>query len=83
MDMQQGSLKMVLQFLKTAGTTMSATDRLVVLQYDEMKVAETYEYDTKYDRLIGPHSQLQIVNARGLFGKWKTPVFADFDQMMT
>jgi hypothetical protein len=78
MDMQQGLLKMVLQFLKTA-----ATDRLVVLQYDEMKVAETYEYDTKHDRLIGPHSQLQIVNARGLFGKWKTPVFADFDQMMT
>jgi hypothetical protein len=53
--MQQGLLKMVLQFLKIAGTTMSATDRLVVLQYDEMKVAETYEYDTKHDRLIGPH----------------------------
>jgi hypothetical protein len=83
MDMQQGLLKTVLKFLKIAGTTMSATDRLVVLQYDEMKIAETYEYDTKHDRVIGPHSQLQIVNARGLFGKWKTPLFADFDQRMT
>ena len=35
------------------------------------------------DQVIGPHKYMQIVQARALFGKWKQPVFCDFDKPMT
>nr|XP_022910941.1 uncharacterized protein LOC111421979 [Onthophagus taurus] len=82
-DMRQGILHHMLLFLSVAGKGYSDQERLVVLSFDEMKVAEVYEYDRKYDQIIGPHSQMQVVNARALFGSWKQPIFAGFDTRMT
>lgn len=62
---------------------MVEDERLVVLSFDEMKVAEAHEYNVKYDQVIGLHSQMQVVNARGLFSQWKQPIYVDFDTCMT
>lgn len=62
---------------------MTTEEKLVVLQFDEMKMQEMHEFDVKHDRVIGPHSQMQVVNARGLFGKWKQPVYVGFDTKIT
>ncbi|KAJ8978842.1 hypothetical protein NQ317_004453, partial [Molorchus minor] len=54
--------------------------RLSFLQFDEVKVKSLEEYDVANDQVLGPHSQLQVVQARGLFSKWKQPVYIAFDQ---
>jgi hypothetical protein len=42
-----------------------------------------HEYDRLNDEEVGPHSQMQVVMARGLIGKWKQPIYIDFDQKIT
>uniref|UniRef100_A0A182NVD6 Uncharacterized protein n=1 Tax=Anopheles dirus TaxID=7168 RepID=A0A182NVD6_9DIPT len=41
------------------------------------------KYDTAADEIVRPHNYLQVVKARGLFHKWKQPVFLGFDKKMT
>lgn len=62
---------------------MTAQEKVTVLGYDEMSVNGTIELDRRNDDVVGPHKELQVVSARGLFGKWKQPLFADFDEQMT
>ena len=69
--------------LKLAGENLSPFEKLVVLQFDEIKVKSVLEYDVSEDEVIGPYNQMQVCNARGLFAKWKQPVYCAFDQKMT
>lgn len=82
-NMRHGLLQDVLRVMGVMGQTINEFERVTVLQYDEMKVASLYEYDQKLDEVVGPHSHMQVVMARGLFAKWKQPVFVDFDTQMT
>lgn len=34
------------------------------------------------NNVVGPHKTTQVVMARGLFSKWKQPVFYDYDRAM-
>lgn len=72
----------VLKFTNVLSTSLSEMQKYVVLQFDEVKVKSTYEYDSLQDEALGPYSQMQVVMARSLFGKWKQPVYIDFDQKM-
>lgn len=76
-------LEDVLTILKIAGTRLTERERVTVLVYDEMSVEGTVELDKRNDDVIGPHSEMQLVMARGLFGHWKQPIFVDFDRQMT
>lgn len=82
-DLRHGVLTDVLKFMELEGQTMQPRDKCVILQYDEIKVKATYEYDTVADEIIGPHNYMQVIMARGLFGKWKQPVYIEFDQKIT
>lgn len=64
-------------------TELIAEDKVCVLAFDEMKVAETFEYDTVGDVIRKPANYVQVVMARGLRKSWKLPVFYDFDCQMT
>lgn len=79
-NMRHGMLKDVLKFMKLAEEAMSDFEKCVVLQFDEVKVKSIVEYDKGLDEIVGPHMQMQVVMARGLFSKWKQPVFVDFDK---
>lgn len=59
---------------------MTKFEKYTVLQFDEMKVQTIYEYDTQQDEVIEPHLYMQLIMARGLFGRWKQPIFVDFDK---
>ena len=50
-----------------------------MLVFDEMSVHSTGEYDKRTDSILGPHKQLLVVLIRGLFTKWKQPVYFNFD----
>lgn len=83
LDMSQGLLKDILLMMKLAGDDFTAFEKTVVLQFDEIKIKSVQEYDVSKDQVLGPHNQMQVVQARGLFSKWKQPVFIAFDQKMT
>lgn len=82
-NIRQGILSNVFQFLKVAGSTLKQSERVVVLQFDEVKVKKVLEYDNKEDEIVGPYSYMQVVMARGLFSKWKQPVYVNFDTKVT
>lgn len=82
-DVSEGILRDILLMLKLAGESFTEMERTVILQFDEVKVKATEEYDVGNDKIIGPHNQMQVVMARGLFAKWKQPVYIGFDVKMT
>lgn len=54
-----------------------------MVSYDEMKCKSLYEYDRTLDRVFGPNEQMQSVVVRGLFSKFKQPIYVNFDEKMT
>lgn len=48
-----------------------------------MKSHALYEYDATLDMIIGPHEYMQCVVVRGLFKKFKQPIYVNFDEKMT
>lgn len=48
-----------------------------------MKAKSLYEYDKTLDQIFGPHEQMQCVVVRGLFKKFKQPIYINFDEKMT
>jgi len=81
--MRNGILHDVLKIMKINGNTLQNYEKLTVLMFDEMKIATTMEYDQLKDEVVGPHSQMQVVMARGIASKWKQPIFVGFDIKMT
>lgn len=57
----------VIHVMNVMGNTLSKFEKETVLSFDEMKVASAYEYDQKEDEVVGPHSYMQVIMARGLF----------------
>jgi hypothetical protein len=53
-----------------------------ILSFDEMSIKHCYEYHHGQDKIYGPNKKLQLAVLRGLFHKWKMPVFFDFDITM-
>uniref|UniRef100_Q7M4J6 P element homolog (Lu-P1 element) n=1 Tax=Lucilia cuprina TaxID=7375 RepID=Q7M4J6_LUCCU len=81
-DVHEGLLKTSLGFMQQA-TYLSQDEKICVLAFDEMKVAETFEYDCTNDVVRQPAKYVQVVMARGLKKSWKQPVFYDFDCRMS
>lgn len=53
----------------------------IALVNDEMKVKSLYDHDSVTNRVLGLHSQMQVVMAfaaSSLFSSWKQPIFVDF-----
>lgn len=81
--MRNGVLGDVLKIMKLNGEGMQSYEKLTVLMFDEVKVASTLEYDVVRDEVIGPHSQMHVIMARGIASNWKQQVYVDFDKKMT
>jgi hypothetical protein len=43
-----------------------------------MKISEEVSFDKGREKIMGPHSFVQVGMARGLVGGWKQPVFLWF-----
>ena len=64
-------------------TDMPLSDKICVLAFDEMKVEETYGYDSPTKIVRKPANYVQLIMARGLKKSWKQPVYYDFDCKMS
>jgi len=54
--MKQGILKDIMKGMNISGNNSSPIDKLVVLQFDEVKVAYQYEYDKANDIVMEPYN---------------------------
>lgn len=81
--MRSGILEDVIRMMQLNGDTLQGYEKLTVLMFDEVKICSTMEYDVLRDEVVGPHSQMQVVMARGIASQWKQPIFVGFDQKMT
>lgn len=75
----KGLLTSMMQILEFDGETMSEVERVTILQISELKVESIYEYDDNLDNIIGPHSSMTVVVARGLYSDWSQAVYLNFD----
>jgi hypothetical protein len=69
--------------LKIKAKGMSEWDRLTVLSFDEIYISNKVSIDQANQQVVGPHRACQVIMARGLVGKWKQPVYYDYDRNMT
>lgn len=81
-NMRNGVLEDVLNIMKLNGDGLQDYEKLTVLMFDEVKISTTMEYDVLRDEVVGPHSQMQVVMARGVASPWKQPIYIDFDKKM-
>lgn len=75
-----GFINLSLDLLKSHANVFTDAEKDVILSYDEMKIKPEICYDSVEDIFRGPHNNLQMVVVRSLIGKWKQPVFYDFDK---
>ena len=72
----------ILNFLRNQVEEMSLRDRCCVLCIDEMSIRKDIDYSRLLDRVFGPHTKMVVVMLRGLFNKWKQPVYFNFDTLI-
>lgn len=60
----------------------TSESQLCVISFDEMNIDSRRCYDEKEDKILGPHSQVQVVMCRSLCKSWKQPVYYQFDEQM-
>lgn len=82
-DLSPGILSNVLKIMKYKSISMSDMEKLTVLSFDEIHLSNIIEIDRKKQKTVGPHSYCEVVMARGLFQKWKQPIFYDYDTAIT
>lgn len=83
LELKEGILFNVLDILEIKGKKMSSFDKICVLSADELYLSNQMAIDKKEEQVIGPHNTCQFIMARGLFCKWKQPVYYKFDQPLT
>ncbi|KAL4143950.1 hypothetical protein QTP88_006198 [Uroleucon formosanum] len=82
-NMDKGILKDVLMLLKNIGKSLSEMDKVAVISFDETYVSKKLCCDKKTEQVLGPFKCVQVMMARGLFSKWKQPLYYDYDSPMT
>ncbi len=83
-QIHEGFLDNVGEFLKTKIKTMSEKDRIVGIQFDEVHLKKTIEYDKATDSIVGPNSSSNVVLLRGIGGKgFKIPIWFTYGFKLT
>lgn len=74
-----GFIDMSLKVMETQANVFTDFEKDVVMCFDEMKVNSDMCYDSVEDKILGPHSTVQVVVVRSMIGKWKQPIYYAFD----
>ncbi|KAJ8889080.1 hypothetical protein PR048_008574 [Dryococelus australis] len=80
--MCEGLLHHMFQYPEVARSKLNTKECIKILQFDEVKVKRSLEYDVKKEEVVSPFLYMQVVMAQGLFSKWKQPVYVNFDTKM-
>lgn len=78
-----GILIDVIKIMTDKGNNLSTTEKLTVITFDEVYISNKLDLERKEQKIYGPYKTCQFVFARGLFKKWKQPVYYNFDEPMS
>ncbi|EFN72296.1 Transposable element P transposase, partial [Camponotus floridanus] len=76
-------LKLNYPLLIIKGKELTSFEKITVITFDEMALSPEVCFDSKIEKLVGPCKKVQVIMVRGLFSKWKQPIYYKFDQPMT
>ena len=62
---------------------LSEIEMICVICFDEVYTSQNIEIDKKEEKRIGPHKSIQVGMARGLFSKWKQPIYFAFEKPLS
>ena len=79
-NVSQGETTCAIQSLGKHVMKLNDREKVAVLMFDEMALMAVLSYDGQKEQILGPHSQLQVVMASSLFGRWKLPVYFQVSQ---
>lgn len=82
-NIQEGVVDSIIESMKSKSKSMTEHERLCVLSFDEIYISQNIEIDRKLEKRVGPHKTVQVGMVRGLFSKWKQPVFFDYDKPLS
>lgn len=77
---EPGLLVEVISLLRSKCDTLKEVEKISVISFDEMSIASEWSYDKGSDTLYKPYNNVQVIMLRGLIGRWKQPIFYDFDE---
>ena len=78
-----GTLHDVLRLMKHKGLSLTQMEKITAISFDETSLCKQICFDRETETVYGPHKRVQVVMARGIFSKWKQPVYFDFDAPMS
>lgn len=78
-----GILIDVIKILINKGNDLSTTEKLTVITFDEIYISNKVDLERREQQIYGPYKTCQFVMARGIFKKWKQPVYYNFDEPMS
>ena len=79
-QIDEGYFEHVDELLKLmAKSTPNERDRVICLSNDEVHTVSTAGFDAKRDKIVGPHSNANVLIMRGLFKRFKIPLWTRFD----
>jgi len=65
------------------GRDLLAIEKLIVICFDEIYISNKIDLERRQQKIYGLYTKSQFTMTRSLFGKWKQPIFYDFDKPMT
>ena len=80
---KEGHFDHVHTLMAVMATKMTDKQRICGLCFDEVHLKADMCYNATHDNVIGPHSNANVLMVRGLYAKFKIPIFAAFDQALT
>ncbi|KAG4065025.1 hypothetical protein HA402_004148 [Bradysia odoriphaga] len=83
MNVSPGVLKDSLIVLDGLSKTLTEAERQVIIAFDEMACKSLYQYNKSLDLIMGPNKQMQTIMVRGLFSRFKQPIYIGFDEKMS
>ena len=75
----EGFMHPVGHLLKVMAETMTDTQKVIGLAFDEVHLRKDISYDSQEDKIVGPHSKANTMLIRGIFKKFKLPVWYRYD----
>lgn len=81
-ECSSGILKHVILLMEHNGRKLTDYEKITALSFDEMSLSKQICFEQKYEQIVGPHSHVQVVMARGITSKWKQPIYYDYDKPM-
>ena len=79
----EGVIDSILSLMNGKANNLSEIEKICVICFDEVYTSQHIEIDRKEEKRIGPHKSIQVGMARGLFSKWKLPIYFAFDKPLS